>query len=97
MTVSRQESPTGSISQVTREVPSAFTSSLQSAVKLCTSRRGGSTSRFSPSAMSITPGTADLYSEPSVQSESVPTPKLYFARISGSVIASQRRSGVVLM
>jgi hypothetical protein len=68
--------PTGSISQVTREAPSRCTSSLQSALKLWTSRRGGSTSRFSPPAMSTTPGTADLYSEPSVQSETVPTPKL---------------------
>ena len=59
VTVSRQELPTGSISHVTREVPTAFTSSLQSAVKVWTSRRGGSTSTFSPSAMSITPGTPD--------------------------------------
>jgi hypothetical protein len=29
-----------------------------------------------PPAMSITPGTPDLYSDPSVQSEAVPTPKL---------------------
>ncbi len=64
---------------------------------LCTSRLGGSTSRFSPSAMSITSGTPDLYSDPGVHSEVVLTPKLYFALISGSVIASQRRSGVVLM
>jgi hypothetical protein len=68
--------PTGSISQVTREVPSLFTWSLQSAVKLCTRRRGGSTSRFSPEAISITPGTSALYPEPSVHSEAVPTPKL---------------------
>jgi hypothetical protein len=53
----RQELPTGSISQVTREVPSALTSSLHSALNDCTSRFGGSTSRFSPAAMSITPGT----------------------------------------
>ena len=32
-----------------RVAPSAFTSSLHSAVIVCTSRRGGSTSRFSPS------------------------------------------------
>ena len=36
-------------------------------------------------------------SSPSVQSEWVSTPKLYLALIFGSVIASQRRSGVVLM
>ena len=60
MTVSRHESPTGSISQVTLEVPSALTSSLHSALKLWTSRRGGSTSRFSPSAMSIDPGDRGL-------------------------------------
>jgi hypothetical protein len=47
--------------------------------------------------MSTTPGTEALYSEPGVQSECVWTPKLYVARISGSVIASHRRSGVVLM
>src|SRR5206468_10018012 len=50
VTVRRHESPTGSISQVTLEVPSLFTSSLHRAVKLWTSRRGGSISRFSPSA-----------------------------------------------
>src|SRR5205807_8814666 len=49
VTVRRQESPIGSISHVTLEVPSLFTSSLQRATKLCTSRRGGSTSRISPS------------------------------------------------
>ena len=58
VTVSWQESSTCSISHVTRDVPAAFTSSLQRALKLCTSRRGASTSRFSPEAMSITPGTA---------------------------------------
>ena len=47
--------------------------------------------------MSITPGTPEVYSEPVVHSELVATPKLYFALISGSVIASQSRSGVVLM
>lgn len=49
VTRSRQESPTGSISQVTRPGPSARTSSLHRAVIVCTRRRGGSTSRFSPS------------------------------------------------
>ena len=47
--VRRQESPTGSISQVTLEVPSLFTSSLHSATMLWTRRWGGSTSRISPS------------------------------------------------
>jgi len=37
------------MSQVTLEVPSRFTSSLRSAVKVWTSRSGGPTSRFSPS------------------------------------------------
>jgi hypothetical protein len=49
VTVRWHESPTGSMSQVIREVPSAFTSSPQSARMVCTSRRGGSTSMFSPS------------------------------------------------
>ena len=48
-------------------------------------------------AMSITPGTEDLYCEPGVHSEVSPTPKLYLRFISSSVIASHRRSGVVLM
>ena len=39
----------GSISQVTLDVPAPLTSSLQSALKLCTRRYGSSTSRFSPS------------------------------------------------
>ena len=37
------------------------------------------------------------YADPGVQSEVMPTPKLYFWRIASSVIASHRRSGVVLM
>ncbi len=99
MTSSRQESPTGSISQVTREVPSDFTSSLHSAVIVCTRRRGGSTSTFSPSLIAK-PAAAcagAVARARSVQSESIPTPKLYFARMSLSVIASQSFSGVVLM
>ena len=47
--------------------------------------------------MSITPGTDDAYVEPSFQSDSVRTPNVYRARMSGSVTASQSRSGVVLM
>ena len=96
-TVSRQESPTCSISQVTRVVPCAFTSSLHRAVNDCTSRWGGSTTRFSPSAMATTPGTPARYVEPVVQSDWVWTPKLNLARIAGSVMASQIRSGVALM
>ncbi len=42
MTVSRHESSICSISQVTLEVPSPLTSSLHRALKLWTSRRGGS-------------------------------------------------------
>src|SRR6202521_388204 len=37
------------MSQVTRDAPSRFTSSLQRAVMVWTNRRGGSTSRISPS------------------------------------------------
>jgi hypothetical protein len=48
-TVRRHESPTVSISQVTREVPAPSAASLQWAWKLCTSRLGGSTSRCMPS------------------------------------------------
>ncbi len=62
VTRSRQELPTGSISHVTRDSPAAATSGAHSARKLCTSRRGGSTSRFSPSAISTTPGTPERYS-----------------------------------
>ena len=83
MTVSRHESATGSISYVTREVPARSTSSLHSAWKLCTSRRGGSTSSTSPweigpGAFGVTP----CQREPASQSVSTPTPKVYFARIS---------------
>src|SRR5437667_689457 len=98
MTVRRHESPIGSISQVTLEVPSRFTSSLQRALKLWTSRRGGSTSRFSPSQIAVgASGLTPWYREPGVQSDSTPAPKLYLRRISVLWIASQRRSGVVLM
>jgi hypothetical protein len=47
VTVSRQDVPTGSISHVIH-------------VNVCTSRRGGSISMFSPAAMSNSPGTLDL-------------------------------------
>ena len=65
---------------------------------LWTSRRGGSTSRFSPSPRS--PGAFGCpisKREPGFQSELTRTPKLYLLLISPSVIAFQRRSGVVLM
>ena len=98
MRVSRHESPTGSISQVTREVPSVLASSLHSAVSVCTRRRGGSASRTSPSASS--PGARGwLISnrEPGVHSDVTRQPNWYLLRIPGSVIASHRRSGVVRM
>ena len=41
--------------------------------------------------------TSTLIGEPTFQSEFTAAPKLYLARISGSTIASHRRSGVVLM
>ena len=41
--------------------------------------------------------TSTLMGEPTFQSECTAAPKLYLARISGSVIASHNRSGVVLM
>ena len=56
MTRSRQESPTGSISQITRDWPTDLTSSLHSAVNVCTSRCGGSTSTFSPSEIATPAG-----------------------------------------
>jgi hypothetical protein len=65
-------------------------------VKDCTRRCGGSTTRFSPRAISI-PDAPDRYDDTVVQSEWVWTPKLYFARCSGSVIAAHSFSGVVLM
>src|SRR5439155_18397874 len=72
--------------------------SLQRALKLWTSRRGGSTSRFSPSQIAVgASGLTPWYREPGVQSDSTPAPKLYLRRISVLVIASQRRSGVALM
>ena len=52
---------------------------------------------FLPAAISIPPALPDRYSDPGVQSERVSTPKLYFRRCSGSVIASHSRSGLVLM
>ena len=89
----------GSISQVTLEVPSLFASSLKSATMVCTSRRGGSTSRISPSPRRPC-AWGELISkcEPGFSSETNhPAPKLYLLLISGSMIASHRRSGVVRM
>ena len=65
---------------------------------LWTSRRGGSTSMFSPSTNGPSlRGWLVAYREPRDQSVSIRTPKLYLLLISVSVIASQSRSGVVLM
>src|SRR5271163_3836144 len=47
-TVSRHESPTGSISHVTRDVPARSASGPHSARIVCASRTGRSTTRFSP-------------------------------------------------
>src|SRR6267378_5566251 len=70
VTVRRHESPTGSISQVILELPSLFTSSLQRATMLWTSRRGGSTSRFSPSPREKLPSEERISKrDPGVQSE----------------------------
>ncbi len=79
-----------------RDVPSAFTSSPQSATIVCTSRRGGSTSRISPSPSGKSPAAISKR-EPGFQSEVTVAPNWYLLRISLFVIASQRRSGVVLM
>src|SRR5712692_4888132 len=98
MTVSLHESPTGSISQVTRLVPSACTSGPHSARIDCTSLRGGSTSRFSPSLSGPgAPGWTIRYDEPWAQSDSIRAPKWYRARMTGSVTACHSRSGVVRM
>ena len=43
------------------------------------------------------PAWTASYPDPFFQSDLTPTPKLYFCLISLLVIASQRRSGVVLM
>ena len=91
-------SPTGTISQVTRELPSAFTSSLHSAVSVWTRRRGGSASSTSPSPSGPPAAGAPIsIREPGCQSEITAAPKLYLARISGSVIACQTCSGLVRM
>ena len=89
----------GSISQVTRDVPSRSASSLHSVCMVCTSRRGGSTTRFSPSASgrSGDDGCTSAYADPGVHADSTPAPKWYLARIVGSVIAAHRRSGLVRM
>ena len=88
----------GWISQVTREVPSLFTSSPQSATMLWTSRRGGSISRFSPSPSSWpAPGWLISKREPGVQSEVIRMPNWYLLLVSPSVMACHRRSGVVRM
>jgi hypothetical protein len=60
-----------------------LTSSLQSASKVWTRRRCGSTSMFRPAAMSTTPRTLAVYSDPGVQSECVSTPKPYVLRCPG--------------
>ena len=98
MTVSRHESPTGSISQVTREVPARSASSLHSVCMVWTNRWGGSTTRFSPSTSGRSEaGCTSAYGDPGVQADSTPAPKWYLARIIGSVIAAHSRSGVVRM
>src|SRR5674476_1390778 len=98
VTVSRQESPIGSISQVILEVPSLFTSSPHSATMLWTSLRGGSTSRFTPSPRGPgAPAFVISRRDPRVQSELFLLPKSYLLLISLSVIAYHRRSGVVRM
>ncbi len=98
MTVRWQESsPTGSISHVMRVVPSALTSSPQSARMVWTSFRGGSTSMFSPSPRGSPPSGAISNRDPGVQSELMFIPNWYLLRISLSVMASQSRSGEVLM
>src|SRR5579862_9721326 len=75
VTVRRHESPTGSISHVTRVVPSCTTSSPQSARAVCTNRRGGSTSTFSPS-MSGAParGLVMRYADPGAHVDSTLLP-----------------------
>src|SRR5665811_561088 len=92
--ISWHESPTCSIAHVMRVVPCASSSALHIVTTDCTSRRGGSTPRFSPRVRSRgARGWLVVYVEPGVQSEVIVTPKLYFVRISGSVIACQSRSG----
>ena len=80
-------------------VPAAFASSDHSARIVWTRRRGGSTSRFSPSPSSMPPAFGLPISKrpPGVQSEVIEFPNWYLLRVSLSVIASQRRSGVVRM
>src|ERR1700722_6837394 len=75
VTVRRHESPTGSISQVTRVVPSRCTSSPQSARAVCTNRLGGSTSTFSPS-ISTPParGFVTWYADPGAHVDSTRLP-----------------------
>ena len=83
------------MSQLTRDVPSRSASSLHRMCIVCTSLRGGSTTRFSPSASRPSfPGCVSSYREPVVHSEAMRAPKWYFARISGSVMACHSRSGV---
>ncbi len=63
-----------------------------------TKRRGGSTSSTSPSPSNPLASAPPIsIRAPGVHADRTPAPKLYLLLISGSVIASQRRSGVVLM
>ena len=98
MTVSRQESPTGSISHVTRVVPWAAAASLHRVCIVWTRRRGGSTTTLSPSASGVSdPGCTRRNVEPVVHTDSTEAPKWYLARVSASQMASHNRWGVVRM
>ena len=63
-----------------------------------TRRRGGSASSTSPSASTVPVlGTRISSRDPGDHTESTWAPNVYLLRISGSVMASHRRSGVVWM
>ena len=95
VTVSFTASPTGSISIVQSDQPSALSSGLNSLRQRMARRFAGSKATISPVSPTRPSGKTSFHAPPAFHSASGRAPRQYFSANSGLVSADHRRSGVV--